>query len=135
MDIPPNSNNDMFSNLTAWEEDYSINIIWNFFATSHGKGAVDGIDSTVKRLIWRRVRSKGTTPVNAAAYAELAKELNTQITIINISSENVAAKYLFKGKLANWEKCLGIPNTMRMHCVTTQPKSAGSSNNFKWGSL
>ena len=63
------------------------------------------------------VRSKGTTPVNAAAYAELAKELNTHITIIHISSENFSPKCLLKGKLGNWKKCLGIPNTMKMHCV------------------
>ena len=39
----------LFSNLADWEEEFSVKIIWNFFATSHDKGAVDGIEGTVKR--------------------------------------------------------------------------------------
>ena len=33
----------MFTNLTFFQEIYDGSITWNFFATSHGKGAVDGI--------------------------------------------------------------------------------------------
>ena len=32
-------------------------VIWNFFATPHGKGVVDGLGGTVKRAEWRHVRS------------------------------------------------------------------------------
>ena len=39
----------LFSNLHAWVQDYSY-----FFATSHGKGVVDGIGGTVKRAVWRQ---------------------------------------------------------------------------------
>ena len=45
----------LFSNLYEWQNDYSVQIMWNFFATSHGKGAVDGIGGTVKRSVWRNV--------------------------------------------------------------------------------
>jgi hypothetical protein len=31
---------------------------WEFFATSHGKGAVDGIGGEVKRIVWDAVRSR-----------------------------------------------------------------------------
>lgn len=74
----------LFSNLPDWEQDFSVKIIWNFFATSHGKGAVDGIGGTVKRSIWRHVKSKEDAPDNAVAYAELAKDLNKQINIIYV---------------------------------------------------
>ena len=30
--------------------DHGIDAVWNFFATSHGKSAFDGIGGTVKRL-------------------------------------------------------------------------------------
>ncbi|XP_033095864.1 uncharacterized protein LOC117100325 [Anneissia japonica] len=33
----------LFENLTYFKHDYNISCSWNFFATSHGKGAVDGI--------------------------------------------------------------------------------------------
>lgn len=48
----------LFSNLHTWEEKHEIKLIWNFFATSHGKGVVDGLGGTVKRSVWRHVRSE-----------------------------------------------------------------------------
>ena len=45
----------LISNLHKWENEFSMKLIWNFFATSHGKGAVDGIGSMVKRSVWRVV--------------------------------------------------------------------------------
>ena len=45
----------LFSNLHKWENEFSMKLIWNFFATSHGKGAVDGLGGMVKRSIWRVV--------------------------------------------------------------------------------
>lgn len=40
-----------FMNICRHNEDFHIKVVaWNFFATSHGKGACDGIGGTVKRL-------------------------------------------------------------------------------------
>ena len=47
----------LFSNLYAWEQEHGFKIKWYYFATSHGKGVVDGIGGTVKRAVWRHVRS------------------------------------------------------------------------------
>ena len=38
-------------NLCHHEEDFGLEGEWNFFATSHGKSACDGIGGTVKRLL------------------------------------------------------------------------------------
>ena len=40
-----------FYNLCHHAEDFSIDCIWNFFVTSHGKSPCDGIGGTVKRLV------------------------------------------------------------------------------------
>lgn len=45
----------------------NINISWNFFATSHGKGAVDGIGVTVKRMVAAQVSSRREAGINDAA--------------------------------------------------------------------
>ena len=37
-------------NLCHHRLDHGIDAVWNFFATSHGKSAFDGIGGTVKRL-------------------------------------------------------------------------------------
>ena len=38
-----------------FEEKYSIKLCWNFFASSHGKGHVDGIGGTIKRIATQKV--------------------------------------------------------------------------------
>lgn len=40
-----------FLNLCYHKSDYSFDCEWNFFATSHGKNACDGIGGTVKRAV------------------------------------------------------------------------------------
>ena len=39
-----------FINLCCHKKDFNTQAEWNFFATSHGKSASDGIGGTVKRL-------------------------------------------------------------------------------------
>ena len=42
-----------FINLLHHEEDFDLQAEWNFFATSHGKNACDGIGGTLKRSVAR----------------------------------------------------------------------------------
>ena len=44
---------------------------WHFFATSHGKGAVDGIGGTVKRNVWMETRSRKPV-VNSEDFCKVA---------------------------------------------------------------
>lgn len=48
--------------------DKIVNIQWNYFATSHGKGAVDGIGGMMKHLIWNAVSSRKAPVVVDALY-------------------------------------------------------------------
>ena len=47
-----------------------------FFATSHGKGEVDGLWGTVKRAVWRHVRSGQVHTTTAEEYAKIAEQRN-----------------------------------------------------------
>lgn len=49
-------------NLTHFS---GVEVEWNFFAPGHGKGAVDGIGGTAKRLVYRKVLS-GVMSVQSA---------------------------------------------------------------------
>ena len=42
-----------FVNLCHHKDDFGISTEWHFSATSHGKGACDGLGGTVKRLAAR----------------------------------------------------------------------------------
>lgn len=49
----------LFSNLGWFKESYSLDeLTWNFFATSHGKGAVDGVGGAIKRLVHRQIMGR-----------------------------------------------------------------------------
>ena len=44
--------------LHTLQSTYKLLIYWNFFATSHGKGPVDGIGGAVKRYGWSAVKAR-----------------------------------------------------------------------------
>lgn len=49
-----------FLNLMNHKKDFGIDAEWHFFATSHGKGACDGIGDTVKRHAYHTSLQKDT---------------------------------------------------------------------------
>ena len=64
------------------------NIIWNFFATLHGKEAVDGLGGTVKHSVWRIVKAGGNAPLDAMVIQKLLiHAMNPNINIFFISSK------------------------------------------------
>lgn len=111
----------LFSNLYTWEEKHKVNVIWNFFATSHGKGVVDGLGGTVKRSVWRHVRSEQAHITNPQEYAVVAKERNPNITIHFISKDVIEAQN--ETLDAHWEGVLAVPQTQQKHCFKPLGKS------------
>ena len=41
--------------LKYFEEQMKISIKWNYFATSHGKGPVDGAGAIIKRFVLQKI--------------------------------------------------------------------------------
>ena len=60
----------MVAALKPLQEKNSIEITWNFFATSHGKGPVDGIGGAVKHVVWNSVRSRKNIVNNASIFTK-----------------------------------------------------------------
>ncbi|CAF2088960.1 unnamed protein product, partial [Rotaria magnacalcarata] len=48
-----------FRNLVQIANERNIHLSWHFFATSHGKGVVDGIGGTGKHLVWSAILAGG----------------------------------------------------------------------------
>jgi hypothetical protein len=58
-------------------------LTWSFFATSHGKGPVDGIGGTAKRIVCRSVLARRVESVlNAKDFAEVLMRSDTTIKVI-----------------------------------------------------
>ena len=89
----------------------------NFFATSHGKGAVDGIGGTVKPSVWREVRN-GHVDVNTAEqYSIVAQQRNRNIHVHFISKTEIEA---IDDKLTTvWEGVVTISGTHKYHFFET----------------
>jgi len=80
----------LFSNLYLWEQKYEITLAWIFFATSHGKGVVDGLGGTVKRSVWRHVRSGQSHVTTPMSFHDVARQCNPSINISFISSATIS---------------------------------------------
>ena len=109
----------LFSNLYSWEKERDLKITWHFFATSHGKGVVDGIGGTVKRAVWRHVKAERAHVTNASEYSTLGKQLCPNVNIEFVSKETIA-RFLD----TKWSNTKPVPGTHQVHCV----KSHGSDS-------
>ena len=105
----------LFSNLHSWEMEHDIKLYWNFFATSHGKGVVDGIGGTVKRTVWRHIKTEKHHITSAQEYATLAKELCQNILVQYIPKDEVEKNHAFLD--VRWEGFFSLPGTQQLHFI------------------
>jgi hypothetical protein len=104
----------LFCSLTHWKEKFNIELVWNFFATSHGKGTVDGIGGTVKRSVMRAVRT-GNQVKNAREFYHVAKIKNLNIDVHFITEAEIREMDEFTHTL--WDGIITLPHTQSMHCI------------------
>ena len=104
-----------------------VPIQWNYFATSHGKGVVDGIGGTVKRLVSNAVMT-GKSPVvaDAQSFYRVASSLTSSVTVSIVSQKEITDTL----DLLSLEKCfseaLPLRGISKMHY--TEPHNDGSLN-------
>lgn len=90
---------------------------WLFFATSHGKGAVDGVGGIIKRMVWLQVKSRRVIINTAEDFYECAKSICAGINILYTSAEEVVSQ---KITLDNrWKDIKPIPNLQASHYFTS----------------
>lgn len=119
----------LFINLTFLRDDYGYSeFTWNFFATSHGKGAVDGIGGCVKRLVWTRVLSGKAVVKDAQSFFTCAEaaQSKTKIKLV-VSSEIEAVKEQLEKR---WDGCKSLPQTQNVHFVKVERPYVVTSKRF-----
>ena len=89
--------------MPLWESVLNIKLTWHFFATSHGKGVVDGLGGSIKRSVWHIICSQDCTISNASEYAHLARQRNLNIDIFFITKFKVEKSKPFFGRVIS--KC------------------------------
>lgn len=86
---------------------------WNFFATSHGKGAVDGVGAVVKRKVWEVVRTTNIVLHTASDFYKCANQHLANINMMYFSSDQIEKESTPLCK--RWEKVKNIPALQRAH--------------------
>lgn len=94
---------------------------WNFFATSHGKGAVDGIGAVVKRKVWEIVRTQSIVLSNAYEFYDCAKKNISGIDIIFLSSTEIDNLFELTNNL--WLNIRNIPGVKSFHSFQCSNKN------------
>ena len=103
----------ILSSLGYLQCTYGFPISWSFFATSHGKGAVDGIGGAVKRGVWIAIKSRRITIDSAKDFAFHASEISKQVKIFYIDKNMIDVnRNLLKEK---WSQLRKIPNLQMQH--------------------
>ncbi|QQP58144.1 Uncharacterized protein FKW44_003368 [Caligus rogercresseyi] len=91
---------------------------WHYFATSHGKGAVDGVGGTVKRAVSMAVLSRQWVVANASTFAETARRVCPKMEVLYITKEDIG-EFCNTHEIAKyWEQVTPLPGTLNVHSVT-----------------
>ncbi len=116
-----NKNN--FINLCHHEEDFGLEGEWNFFATSHGKSACDGIGGTVKRLLTKAsLQRPYTDPIlTTEAIMEFCTTNIPGIHFLNIPSEDIVKHELKLQGL--FQDAKTVKGTQQFHRLVPVSKS------------
>ena len=126
-----------FLNLCHHENDFGIKAEWHFSATSHGKGACDGVGGTVKRLVAKASLQKPfdeqiITPIELFEWASA----NIQGTVFRFSScsDYEQTKQMLEPRFASSRT---VPGTRKLHSFipisvdTVQVRPFSLSDNSK----
>ena len=109
-----------FVNLCNHQADFGVSAEWHFSATSHGKGACDGLGGTVKRLatkasLQRPYKEQIMTPLQLFQWASASI---CGVTFDYVSVEEYESE---KQNLeTRFDSCRTIPGTRRLHCFIPQ---------------
>jgi len=77
------------TSLNTLEEEFTVKLNWNYFATSHGKGPVDGIGGSLKRQVFDQVIKRKCLVINAADFVQASKLAGTNIFVQEITEKHI----------------------------------------------
>lgn len=110
----------LFRNLIQIRNERKIQLNWHFFATSHGKGVVDGIGGAVKRIVWSAVLA-GAVCRTAEDFIKLVEKKTNKINLAEITKNEIDNS---KVKLENiFKTTKSVPQTLKMHSVKVVDKN------------
>ena len=115
--------------LNLLSQKYGRTFSWKYFATSHGKGVVDGVGGNVKRLVREKMMSQGeSVPVvqSAKDFADLAAKIVTNTRIFYVDEEFINKKIERENP---WMDVPAIPGISLFHIMKSEGLATLCKNN------
>lgn len=97
------------------EAKFEIQIIWNYFATSHGKGCVDGIGA--KCIVRNHIKARDCIVNSAADLVEAFKQTSSTIQIEEVTEEDFDEINATLGSVEIYASSKGIPSISSAHQI------------------
>lgn len=72
-------NKDTLSSMIQLEKKHKIKVFWHFFAAMHGKGVVDGVGASVKRIASNKSRAETMIINNAESFANALESSDVEV--------------------------------------------------------
>lgn len=90
-----------------------------FFATSYGKGAVDGVGGTIKRVVYRRVMARKVVVNHASSFAKAASNVpGTKIKTVFVPLAEIEGEWQLLD--TRWEQATTLKGTQTLHQVVAR---------------
>ena len=70
-------------------ETFDLQLSWNYFATSHGKGPNDALGGNVKRMVQTRVLTRKAVVCNAEDFKDIIKDTESKIRITVMCTDRI----------------------------------------------
>ena len=108
----------MFALTATLQQKFGIQLMWNFFATSHGKGPNDALGGNAKRMVHRKVLSRQVCVTDASSYATTSTSTDTVIRVKVMNSTDIlgVGQELNLSELWDTVPC-SVSGIRNPHCV------------------
>lgn len=106
----------VFASLPLLSEKFAINLTWNYFATSHGKGPVDGIGGSVKRYVWGKVKNRKNHVNNASTFVAAAQDM-LNVEVFEMTTDSIEEKNTSLGLVQIFNHAPLVQGISRYHCA------------------
>ncbi|CAB3984000.1 Hypothetical predicted protein [Paramuricea clavata] len=93
-------------------------LTWHFFATSHGKGAVDGIGGTVKRNVWMETLSRRAVINSLEDFCEVARKKEQHVEVIAVTAASIKSCSADISLEESFASSTAVKGIKKMHYVT-----------------
>ena len=97
-------------NLCFLADDLDVEkVTWDTFAAGHGKGAVDALGGTIKRLVWLTVKARQVKINNAEDYYNFAATKADKVHVLYVSASDVqGSNEMLKERWKNVQDLKGL---------------------------